>query len=333
MQDLTIMSDYVDEFKPAFWLKNAHLQTIWPSLFKPQRSIHEQWERVELPDGDFIDLVWKGTVNKKLSRPIVILLHGLGGNLDSSYLKGLMKILSISGFKPVLMHFRGSSGVPNRLPRGYHSGETQDISYVVKQLQNKYPDTPIHAVGFSLGGNVLLKWLGETGESNPLTSAVAISVPFVLETVADTFMKGFARVYQWKLLKQIKKETLIKFNQMPSSLDLSTVEKISSFWEFDDYVTASLNGFSDVHDYYRKSGCRQYLGSIKIPTLIIHSLDDPFITPEVVPNQKELSSSTVMDFTEYGGHVGFIEGKIPLNAEYWLEKRIPAFLSQFLSPS
>ncbi len=327
------MSDYVDEFKPAFWLKNAHLQTIWPSLLRPNRSIHEQWERIELPDGDFIDLVWKGTIKKELSRPIVVLLHGLGGNLNSSYLKGLMKILSIKGFKPVLMHFRGSSGVPNRLPQGYHSGNTQDVAYIVDLLRKRYPSSPIHGVGFSLGANVLLKWLGETEESNPLTSAVAISVPFVLETVADTFMKGFARVYQWKLLQQIKQETLFKFHQIPCPLDLSKIENITTFWEFDDYVTAPLNGFSDAQEYYRKSGCRQYLPFIKKPTLIIHSLDDPFMTPDVVPKISELSPSTEMDLTERGGHVGFIEGKTPFYPEYWLEKRIPAFLSQFLSSS
>ncbi len=312
-----------NSFVPAWWLKNAHAQTVWSTLFRKPVRLKQKWERIELPDGDFLDLVWDAE-NIDEKKPIVLLLHGLGGDIHSPYVTGLMKSLSQGGTRPVLMHFRGCSGTSNRLARSYHSGDTKDLAFVVDYLKTK--SDQVSAVGISLGGNVLLKWLGETGAQNPLFKAAAVSVPFELKTVADRFMQGVSRIYQSRLLRVLKKNMVKKFKQVKAPFDLSILKNIDSFWEFDDKITARLHGFKNVKEYYKIASSRQYLKNITVPTLIIHSMDDPFMTIEAVPFPSELSSSTRMILTEKGGHVGFITGNIPGNAEYWLEKKIPEFI-------
>lgn len=318
-----------ETFKPAWWLPSPHGQTIWPVFFRRPSSIEEQWERLELPDEDFLDLVWDKRNYLDEGKPIVILLHGLGGGITSTYIKDLMTAISQCGFRPVLMHYRGASGVPNRLPKGYHSGETGDIGYVAGVLKERCK-SPLACVGFSIGGNILIKWLGETGSDNPLSAAVAVSVPFELPAVADKLMQGFSQVYQQYLLRKLIKDKKIKFSTMPSPIDLSGLDSISNFWEYDSLVTAPIFGFADVHEYYRKSSSRQYLPGITVPTLIIHAEDDPFMTPKVVPQVNELSKSTQLNLSPKGGHVGFICGNTPGIPEYWLDRRIPAFLKSIL---
>jgi predicted alpha/beta-fold hydrolase len=313
------------DFKAAWWLRSPHNQTLWPTFFRNPDKMNEHWESVELPDGDFLDLVWnKDDVNQS-EKPIVVLLHGLGGGIASTYSKGLMKSISHSGLRPVLMHFRGASGVPNRLPRGYHSGETEDLSYIINFLKNR-SEGRIGCVGISIGANMLIKWLGETGTKNPLKVAVAVSTPFELASVANRLMQGFSRVYQWWLLRKLIQDKKTKFSRMASPVDLSGLDRVTNFWEYDEMVTAPMFGFMDVHDYYRKSSCRQFLPRIVVPTLIIHAKDDPFMTPDVIPNKNELSKTTRLEVSLNGGHVGFIGGNIPGKAMYWLEYRIPLFL-------
>ncbi|MGH8459084.1 MAG: YheT family hydrolase, partial [Nevskiales bacterium] len=182
------------EFRPAPWLKNPHLQTIFAASLRPRPRLRLRRERIELPDGDFLDLDW-ADAGTRPGAPVVILLHGLTGSIQSKYARGLMRRLNALGWRPVLMHFRGASGEPNRLPRGYHSGETTDINFVAQLLQGREPRTSLAVVGFSLGGNVLLKWLGEQGHAAPVATAVAVSVPFDLRLCAAAMRQGFSRVY------------------------------------------------------------------------------------------------------------------------------------------
>lgn len=316
-----------NNFKSAWWLRSTHAQTLWPTLFRKPDRLNELWERVELPDGDFLDLVWDKDNANQSEKPIIVLLHGLGGNIHSTYAKGLMNAISLAGMRPVLMHFRGASGVPNRLPRGYHSGETGDVAFIINFLKERCAGR-IGCVGISIGANMLIKWLGETGDQNPLKVAVAVSVPFELASVANTLMQGFSRVYQWWLLRKLIKDKKIKFSQMASPIDLSGLDKVTNFWQYDSMITAPIFGFADVHDYYAKSSCRQFLPNITVPTLIIHSKDDPFMAPDAIPDKKELSETTQLELYLYGGHVGFISGDIIGKAEYWLECRIPSFLKE-----
>jgi hypothetical protein len=314
----------LDDFRPAWWLPDPHAQTLWPVLCRHRPRLALRRERLELPDGDFLDLDW--TPGDR--GPIALILHGLEGSSDSPYARGLLAAVARRGWRGLVLHFRGRSGQPNRLARGYHAGDTADLAYVVDRLRQREPTTPLAAIGDSLGGNVLLKWLGEAGSGAPLHAAVAVSVPFLLDTVARRLNQGFARLYQWHLLGTLKRSYRAKFGSRPDGpAPLAGLARLRDFYAFDDQVTAPLHGYAGVHDYYARASGRPYLGRIRIPTLILHALDDPFMLPEAVPNPRELSASVRLECSPCGGHVGFVAGRWPWRAEYWLERRIPEFLS------
>lgn len=319
-------------FKPAWWLRNPHLQTLWPVLLRRRSRIDLTTERLELPDGDFIDLAWapsRSTPSRSTHAPIVLLLHGLEGSMDSHYIGGLMEALLGAGWRSVLMHFRGCSGEPNRLARRYHSGETGDLAYVAKTLRARNPDAPMCAVGFSLGGNVLLKWLGETGAANPLTAAVAVSVPFQLDRSVTMLGQGFARVYERYLLRQLLRSTRRKFAGRDwGVVDPVALANVRTLWQFDDLITAPLHGFRDARDYYQQSSSRRFLASIAVPTLVMHALDDPFLPRDCVPSAADVSSAVTLEISQQGGHVGFIGGPWPWRPNYHLEQRIPEYLAE-----
>jgi uncharacterized protein len=323
-------------FTPAWWLKNCHLQTLYPALFRKLPSPVLRRERLITPDNDFLDLDWCGEENL----PLVILLHGLTGSSQSIYIKGLQHVLSQNNYRSVALNFRGCSGESNNSFRCYHSGETQDIDFLYKTLREREPTTPIAAVGFSLGGNVLLKWLGEQQNNVNLFAAVAISVPLVLSICATKLDFGFSKIYRANLLRELKdyisgkQQHLEKIGatQHAKKLEqLGDLTKIRSFWEYDERVVAKLHGFKNAHDYYARSSSRQYLKKIAVPTLLIHALDDPFMTANVIPKADELSPFVQLELTKAGGHVGFVAGKNPFKPVYWLEQRIPKFLQQQLN--
>lgn len=314
-------------FKPAWWLPGPHLQTLWPVFSWAKKKPTTIRQRLELADGDFIDLDW---VNQNLNAPIVVILHGLEGSSHSHYVRDILYTLQELNYRAVLMHFRGCSGEMNRKPRYYHSGDTADLQCVIELLQQRYPETPLGAVGYSLGGNVLLKWLGETGTNNPLYCAVAVSVPMLLNKSADRMQHGFSRFYQWHLIKQLKQKFLKKERKMLLPIE-ADMKNIHDFWSFDDKVTAPLHGFKSAEEYYQKSSSRQYLKSIVVPTLIIHAVDDPFTDTSIIPDADELSSSITLELSTTGGHVGFITGAVPGMGKSWLLQRIPAFIQTVLN--
>lgn len=319
-------------FKPAWWLKNAHLQTIFPAFFRnipPPDTLRR--ERLSTPDNDFLDVDHCG----EAGWPIVILLHGLTGSSASGYIKGLQHTLAKLHLRTVALNFRGCSGESNRLARCYHSGETEDIHFLYQTLRQREPETPIAAIGFSLGGNVLLKWLGEQGTRLDLFAAVAVSVPLVLGICADKLDRGFSRIYRKSLLDELKDYVRLKLQHLESLgieteaekvRQLGDLSAIDSFWQYDDLVVAKLHGYRDVHDYYRRASSRQFLKTIGVPTLVIQAIDDPFMTVEVLPSAHELSPSVHLEIAQGGGHVGFVAGAYPFRPRYWLEQRIPEFL-------
>jgi predicted alpha/beta-fold hydrolase len=309
-------------FKPAWWLPSPHLQTLWPVLFRRRSRPDLVQERLELGDGDFLDLGW----STNSDHPAVLVLHGLEGSLRSHYAGALMLTLERAGYCPVFMHFRGCSGEPNRLPRSYHSGDTADLETVVDHIQRTTKRRVHAAIGFSLGGNVLLKWLGQSGDDNPLHSAVAVSVPFRLADAANRLAGGLSNVYERRLMTSLKRSYIEKFKRIESPLDVE-IDTLKGFWEFDDQVTAPLHGFRNVEHYYGESSCRQYLSNIRVPTRIIHALDDPFMFPETVPGENELGENVELLLASNGGHVGFVSGKYPWKAEYWHERKILEFLN------
>ena len=316
------------QFRPASGLTNPHLQTLFPYLITDtsRRDFTEQ--TLELDDGDFLDLTWSGSpVN---GSPIVVIFHGLESSIDSHYVPRIMQSLLENGTTSVLMHFRGCSGRPNRLARSYHSGETGDARYLLEWLIEHYPDSPLAAIGYSLGGNVLLKLQTEYGIASPLQAAISICAPLRLDLCANRIKKGFSRTYQHVLLDGLKQKILDKsdFIDYEKLIGMSddAIKRIKTFWEFDDLITAPLHGFMNVHDYYRQSSSRYYLHAIRKPTLIIHAMDDPFMTTEVVPDESELSDAIEFELCQHGGHIGFIAGSI-FNPVFWLQKRIPEYLS------
>lgn len=319
----------VSPFNPPWWLRNAHAQTLWASVMRHTPDVCTHSERLELADGDFLDLSW--TARTPALGPIVIVLHGLTGSAQSKYAGGLLHAIQQRGWRGVLMHFRGCSGVPNRLPRFYHAGETGDLNTLINTLRQREPGTPLAVVGYSLGGNVVLKWLAEQREHAPVFAAVAVSVPFSLSLAAQRLNRGFSRLYQWLLLHALLKTVREKFAHMPSPIDLGCLPTPRSIEEYDDRITAPLHGFKDVQDYYAKSSSRQYLKNIRTPTLILHAADDPFMTEQAIPDTDELSDSIRLELSRHGGHVGFITGRYPWRAVYWLEQRITGFLDHELA--
>jgi len=322
-------------FKPAWWLNNPHLQTIYPSLLRKSPEPTIKRERLTTEDNDFIDIDFCGEGNQ----PLVILLHGLTGSSQSGYIKGLQQALLDQGLRSAALNFRGCSGEYNNSSRCYHSGETGDIDFLYRTLREREPQTPMAAVGFSIGGNVLLKWLGEQGSDVQLFAATAVSVPLVLSACASKLDSGFSKVYRASLLRELKDyvrlkqvhlEALGKTEEAELLRQIGDLEKIKSFWQYDDRVVASLYDFANVADYYQRSSSRQFLQSIVVPTLLIQAQDDPFMTPEVIPELAELSASVSLEISKAGGHVGFIAGNNPWQPDYWLERRIPEFLLQQL---
>jgi predicted alpha/beta-fold hydrolase len=310
------------DFKPAWWLRSPHLQTLWPVFFKKRHELDLLPEQVELDDGDFIDLCW----SKKDSEKTVLILHGLEGDINSHYINGIIHQLQRAGYRPVLMHFRGCSGRINRLARAYHSGETGDLATIVEHVRKVTGYYPYAAIGYSLGGNVLLKWLGETSENNPLKKAVAVSVPFRLHDAAARLQLGVSKIYREHLLKSLRRTYIKKFKKIKSPIDVD-VEQLKSFWDYDDKVTAPLHGFDGAQDYYDSCSSRQYLSGISVPTRIIHSVDDPFMFDTTAPAVDELSPDIDLLLTSGGGHVGFVSGTSPFRPVYWCEDRTVEFIA------
>lgn len=313
-------------FKPAWWLRNPHLQTIYAKFAGGKREVYTRKEIFELSDGDFLDCRWAGGD----VGPIVIILHGLEGSVESHYAKGMLQAAQQRGWRAVVVHFRSCGENLNRLPRGYHSGDTSDVQEFITALKAKEPHTPMMAIGYSMGGNVLLKWLGETRGTSPLMAAVAVSVPFELHVASDRIRKGISSQYQKYFLKPLREKLLCKIAQHQLQIDPSSVMAVQSIYDFDDSFTAPLHGFKSAMDYYLQSSSRYFMNSIQVPTLVIHAKDDPFMSPALIPSRDEVSPYVKLEIYEQGGHVGFVSGWNPFNPQYWLEQRIPAYFEEQL---
>lgn len=276
-----------------------------------------QRERLELADGDFLDIDWTTPAHGQR----VLVLHGLEGSLESHYAGGLLQCLATAGYTAGLLYFRGRSGTPNRLPRSYHSGETGDLEFVIRHLQQDH-GSRLSIIAFSLGGNVLLKWLGESGENADIQQAISISVPFDLDAAARQLDRGLSRIYRNHLLRKLRLSVINKAKTHPPPWPLERLSELRSFREFDNAITAPLHGFADVDDYYSRASCKQFLGAIRVPTLILQALDDPFLPVSALPRPADLSPSVTLELANQGGHVGFIGGAVPFKPHFWLEQRI-----------
>lgn len=322
-------------FRPAWWLQGGHLQTLWqPLVRRPPAPVTER-ERLETADGDFLDLDWSGDP----AHPQVLLLHGLAGSSRSPSIAGLQHQLTLAGFRVAALNFRGCSGESNRTWKIYHSGETSDLAWVIDCLRQRAPNQPLFAAGFSLGGNVLLKHLGESAAACHLDGALACSVPMRLDACASRLDRGLSRLYRNQLLKELndyldqKMEALAALghhHDLNRLRQLGPLRHLRSFWTYDNQVVAPLYGFQNAEDYYQKSSSSGYLKGIRKPTLILHARDDPFMTEEVLPREESLPPAVTLLVTPTGGHVGFIEGWAPFQPRYWLEDVIPHYFLSLL---
>lgn len=294
-----------------------------------RKSLNYTMERVDTPDGDFIDLAWSDMPTD--CKGNVVIFHGLEGSIRSHYANDTMAHLFEQGWRVVLMHFRGCSGEINKTTRTYHSGDTADAMFILERLRKKFGEALTVGVGISLGGNMLLKLLGENPLQRWLNAACVVSAPLKLAECALSINQGFSKVYQRYLLASMKRTLLKKLNVIDYSRDLPIsqrqVSSLKSFREFDELVTAPLHGFEDAVDYYEKCSGFNYLSAVRTPTLVIHAKDDPFMNKRVIPEACDLASSVTIELSDYGGHVGFMQGT-PWKPIIWLHHRISEFLDQ-----
>lgn len=314
-------------FHAPWWARNPHLQTILPKWLrrKPARFTPE---RFELADGDFVDLAWSGPISPG-NKPLLVLFHGLEGSIHSHYAKGLFAHLQQQGSEAVLMHFRGCSGEPNRLLRAYHSGAIEDAQALIAELGRRFPGKPMIAIGYSLGGNMLVNLLARACPPE-LTAAVVVSAPLQLASCADRVNQGFSRVYQSYLLRTMRDNLQSKIRHQAAARTRwqpEAVSRIATLRAFDEQVTAPLHGFDSADHYYLSSSGLGMLARITIPTLIIHAADDPFMTGAVIPTPEQLSPQVRYELSRRGGHVGFLHGS-PWRPRFWLEERISQWLQE-----
>jgi len=309
-------------YAAPWWLTNGHLQTIFPLLRKVQ-GIRYRRERFITADEDFLDLDWA----ENGSRRIAILSHGLEGNTQRNYVLGMIRALHRRGWDALAWNYRSCSGEPNRKPRWYHSGETADLHSVIQHLASRKQYSEIALIGFSLGGNVTLKYLGEQGTSvHPLiTKAIVFSVPCDLKSSAIKLARPSNKLYMMRFMKTLHQKVKEKKRMYPGLIDDRNLSKIRTFVQFDDHYTAPIHGFKNADDYFAQCSSRQFLASIRIPTLLVNAANDPFLDEPSFPyDEATASSHFFFESPQSGGHMGFVAFE---KGEYWSETRAMEFLN------
>lgn len=308
-------------YRAPAWLPGGHLQTLYSSLFIRAPHVAYRRERLELDDGDFLDFDW---LDGRPGAPVVALFHGLEGSANSPYARTLMHHAHARGWHGVVAHFRGCSGEDNRLPRAYFAGDSGDVARMVRHVGACHPGAPLFAVGVSLGGNALLKWLGESrGAARALVqAAAAVSAPLDLAAAGHALDRGFnRRVYTAHFLATLKKKALKKAARFPGLLDTQSIAKATTFREFDTLVTARLHGFRDADDYWQRVSSKPLLKGIAVPTLVLNARNDPFLPASALPLPADASASVTLEQPPCGGHVAFPTGPFPGRID-WLAQRL-----------
>jgi predicted alpha/beta-fold hydrolase len=313
-------------YRAPGWLPGGHAQTIYPLARRGLLPRYRR-ERWDTPDGDFIDLDWLASP-ADADAPLVVLFHGLEGSSASHYARALMRALAHRGWAGVVPHFRGCSGEPNRLPRAYHSGDSAEIDWILRRLRTRFPRRTIHASGVSLGGNALLKWLGEqeAAARDVVQAAAAVCAPVDLTAAGHALEQGFNLVYARRFLVTLKRNAAAKLARHPGLFDARRMRAAGSLREFDDAVTAPLHGFRDVGDYWRRASAKPWLPGVRVPTLMLNALNDPFLPAAALPSRAQASPAITLEYPAQGGHVGFVMGPFPGRID-WLPQRLLAFFA------
>jgi uncharacterized protein len=321
-------------YRPAWWVPGPHAQTLWGKFARRRQQLPTRIERWTTPDDDFVDVL---RLDAPPDSPRLFLLHGLEGTVRSHYVGGLLQVAYERGWGADMLVFRGCGDELNKAPRFYHSGETTDLAFAVDRVLCEFPDVPLGMCGVSLGGNVLLKWLGEAGDSLPerVRAAVAISVPFDLERGSRYISEGFSRVYERHFLRTLRRKAAAKLESYPHLFNREALARVRTLFDFDEVVTGPVHGFSGAHDYYSRSSSLGFLNRIRRPTLLVSAKDDPFLPRTVLDDVAAIAQknpSLTTEFTDRGGHVGFVAGS-PWSPAYYAEERAGGFLASHLDQS
>lgn len=321
--------DVFESYAAPAWLPGAHVQTVYPALL-PRPALVYRRERWDTPDGDIVDLDW---IDGRVGAPLLVLFHGLEGGSRSHYALALMRAVLACGWHGVVYHFRGCGGAPNRLPRAYHSGDTAEADWVLPRLKARFPDAPMCAVGVSLGGNLLLKWLGEKGRAagDLIAGAAAVSAPLDLMASGAVLERGFNRFYARVFLATLKPKVLEILDRHPQLCDRDRLLRARTMRQFDDTFTAPVHGFRGTDDYWTRASSKPWLGRIAVPTLVLNARNDPFLPERALPEPSDVSDRVTLEFPAEGGHVGFCTGPFPGRVD-WLPRRLLEFLAATLPP-
>lgn len=314
------------QYRAPRWLPGGHLQTIYAKL-APAPRVSYRRERWTTPDDDFVDLDW---VDGPPDAPLVVLFHGLEGGSNGHYSRSMAARVRATSWRGVVVHFRGCSGELNLLPRQYHSGDAEEIDWLLHRLKRLNPGMALFAAGVSLGGNALLKWLAREGDNaaNVVVAAAAISAPVDLRAAGDALAIGFNKIYTRHFLRTLKKKSLAKLQHHPGLYDAHAVERASTIREFDDLVTAPLHGFANADDYWTRASSKPDLDRIRVPTLMFNARNDPFMPAWALPRDDEVSDAVTLEFPPSGGHAGFVSGHFPGHLD-WAPQRVLRFFASF----
>ena len=314
-------------YAPPGWLPGGHAQTIYPYFVSRPRVTYRR-QRVDTPDGDFIDFDWLEHAQTEADAPLVVLFHGLEGNSGSHYARALMAHLASVGWRGVVPHFRGCSGEPNRRPRAYHSGDYSEVGWMLHTIRNVAPGARLFAVGVSLGGSALLNWLGreEQRAADVVTAAAAVSTPLDLTAAGIAIEQGLNRLYSRHFRTTLVPKALAMARQFPRALDAAAIARVDSMYRFDDVVTAPLHGFTGTDDYWKRASSKPWLKAVTVPTLVLNARNDPFIPAASLPTRAEASPAITLEQPEGGGHGGFLDPRFP-GRLHWLPRRLVAYFS------
>ncbi len=307
------------------WLPGGHLQTIFPALCLKPDLPDLRRERWSTPDQDFIDIDF---LDSPGSQALVVLFHGLEGSSRSHYARALLRLLAQRGYAGAIPHFRGCSGELNQAPRFYHSGDSQEIGWILQRMRELAGPRKLYAAGVSLGGNALLRWLGEQQHQASLVdAAAAVSAPLNLAAGGAALGKGMNRLYTQMFLRTLKPKCELKLQQYPGLFNRQAMLSARNLYEFDNVVTAPLHGYRDTDDYWQRASAGPILTDIRVPTLVLNARNDPFLPAHHLPQRA--SSSVLLEYPVGGGHVGFAQGQLPGHVD-WLPQRLLRFFEQAL---
>ena len=321
------------QYDSPWWLGSgtpgAHMQTLYPAVFAKRPGVtytRERWDSTPhgKADGDFVDV---DRVGGSLEKPMLVVFHGLEGSSQSPYALHLMAEVRRRGWRGLVPHFRGCSGEINRLPRAYHAGDAAEIDWILRRAKAEAPGQPLYVAAISLGGNATLKWLGEQGSAarGVAEAAIAISAPLDLTSAGDALARGFCKVYTKNFLATMKKKALAKLAMHPGIFNAELALRSRTLREFDNEVTAPLHGYRDTDDYWSRASAKPGLIDVRVPTLVLNALNDPFLPASALPTAAQVSSAVTLHFPVHGGHVGFATGSFPGNGA-WMPQRVFHFI-------